>query len=407
MEFNSNSSRIRKFSNKEKNLDISSVFIELANEYSHKKAQQVDPNQLEVGETIFDEAGEEFTVVEDTEGTTNKVLMPVDQQNQPAPEVKTVEDTELSTSYSTESGNSGVEIADVADVAQVAASKKAQEDFYDEEIDWDDIRSSAIEINAYAKQRNMQGLTIAVEEMTNIILSHMELPEDAVMPPMFARLAAKCMARKAKKMTPLSGFVRTPLRVATELLKSKGNQGKHATKAVEILSEFRTKEAVIKKLLEKDKDPNKSDSEQEWGLYTRDGSKLLGRHPSKEEAEKQEAAIEINKGKESKLKGTLSEFKKIKFTSKNAQIPNTSVHPDVEAFHEVKDGPSEFNNKLKEDGEEEITIGQDGFTDIMECIEDMVNDGYEVVDVILSVGEKYPRDQGMMVLESARAEGIL
>ena len=54
-----------------------------------------------------------------------------------------------------------------------------------------------------------------------------------------------------------------------------------------------------------------------------------------------------------------------------------------------------------------MTIGDEGAVDIIECIEEMVNEGYEVVDVILSVGEKFPRDQGMRVLENAREEGIL
>jgi hypothetical protein len=32
-----------------------------------------------------------------------------------------------------------------------------------------------------------------------------------------------------------------------------------------------------------------------WCLYTKDGSKLLGRHPTKESAEKQERAIQVSK----------------------------------------------------------------------------------------------------------------
>jgi hypothetical protein len=53
-------------------------------------------------------------------------------------------------------------------------------------------------------------------------------------------------------------------------------------------------EAVIKRCPKKDKD-SRPDSEQQYCLYTRDESRLLGRHPSKEKALKQEEAIEIHK----------------------------------------------------------------------------------------------------------------
>ena len=37
-----------------------------------------------------------------------------------------------------------------------------------------------------------------------------------------------------------------------------------------------------------------------WVLYSKDGSKVLGRHDTKEDAKKQEAAIKINKKKKGK-----------------------------------------------------------------------------------------------------------
>jgi len=52
--------------------------------------------------------------------------------------------------------------------------------------------------------------------------------------------------------------------------------------------------AVIKKCREQDHDDRPA-SEQRWCLYTHDGKKLLGRHPSKESALKQERAIQVHK----------------------------------------------------------------------------------------------------------------
>lgn len=52
--------------------------------------------------------------------------------------------------------------------------------------------------------------------------------------------------------------------------------------------------AVIRKCKPEDKD-DRPDSKQVWCLYTHDGSKLLGRHPSKESAEAQERAIQVSK----------------------------------------------------------------------------------------------------------------
>jgi hypothetical protein len=53
-------------------------------------------------------------------------------------------------------------------------------------------------------------------------------------------------------------------------------------------------EAIIKKLPKEDRD-NRPLEQQLWGLYTSDGSRLLGRHPTREDAEKQERAVQYYK----------------------------------------------------------------------------------------------------------------
>lgn len=52
--------------------------------------------------------------------------------------------------------------------------------------------------------------------------------------------------------------------------------------------------AIIKQCPEKDKD-SRPNNEQKFCLYTSDGSRLLGRHPSKEKARQQEKAIQKHK----------------------------------------------------------------------------------------------------------------
>jgi len=54
------------------------------------------------------------------------------------------------------------------------------------------------------------------------------------------------------------------------------------------------KESIIKQCPKKDKD-DRPDSQQRWCLYTHDGDRLLGRHPSKEKAQAQERAVQSHK----------------------------------------------------------------------------------------------------------------
>lgn len=53
--------------------------------------------------------------------------------------------------------------------------------------------------------------------------------------------------------------------------------------------------AVIKKCRKKDYDPKRPKSKQRWCLYDHEGKKLLGRHPSKKRALRQERAIQVRK----------------------------------------------------------------------------------------------------------------
>jgi hypothetical protein len=54
---------------------------------------------------------------------------------------------------------------------------------------------------------------------------------------------------------------------------------------------------TIRKCKPSDRDPDRPASEQVWCLFSKDDEKLLGRHPTKEKAEKQERAVQIQKAR--------------------------------------------------------------------------------------------------------------
>lgn len=60
-------------------------------------------------------------------------------------------------------------------------------------------------------------------------------------------------------------------------------------------------------------------------------------------------------------------------------------------------------------GEEEdaLRLGEAGYVDIMNSIKDMVHAGYSTIDVLLNIGEMYPREIGQRVLSEARERGVL
>lgn len=63
-------------------------------------AENLDPQAIQMGQSIYDQTGKEYVVVEDDPTTTYKTLMPADQQGAQMPEgVQTVEDSELQVDY--------------------------------------------------------------------------------------------------------------------------------------------------------------------------------------------------------------------------------------------------------------------------------------------------------------------
>jgi len=66
-------------------------------------------------------------------------------------------------------------------------------------------------------------------------------------------------------------------------------------------------QAVIQKCRKEDQDDRPSD-QQQWCLYTKDRSRLLGRHPSKEKAREQEKAVQYFKHREAQVERTWREI---------------------------------------------------------------------------------------------------
>ena len=453
MEFNSTLSNIKRASGARRTA-ISSVFMSIANEYAKTAQEQIDPNQLQVGQSVFNNTGAEFIVVDDPEGTTNKVLMPAEQQGQPVPAVETVEDTELQTSYSiTSPSEGGTSMPEMPEMAQTA--KRAQ--YEDDDVDWDEIESIVIDMKAFTRRKDMQGLTAAVEEMTNFILSHMEMPDDMSMPPMFARLLGKCIvkraknAKKAKEMKILPEF-RTALSGMKEirvfgLYKVDFPEGRaqkpDVVGDIDDLNEWAHSKGL--EFVEDEslfggyyRDPEGREAwEAEWQStnWVKDSKRKAQYDDEYEDIKKakkscpstapstrtrvanpppmaKEGAVEVLpefRKTSGQLKGFKANLKDRGGSSRYAQIPDTSTYPDVQSFHDPVKGPSDevdLNSQTKKD-DPELVIGDSGFVDIMNDIKKMTDSGCEVVDVILTVGEKYPREQGARVLEEARKEGVL
>lgn len=74
---------------------------------------------------------------------------------------------------------------------------------------------------------------------------------------------------------------------------------------------------------------------------------------------------------------------------------------DINSFHE----PVSFAKE--KDDESGLQIGSEGFGDCMTRLKEMVNKGYEVVDIILTLGEEFPRELANKVLAEAREKGVL
>lgn len=85
---------------------------------------------------------------------------------------------------------------------------------------------------------------------------------------------------------------------------------------------------TIRRCKSRDFDPSRPKDEQVWCLYTKDGSRLLGRHPTKESAERQERAIQVSKHSKAAL-----------------SILAVAVEYDYLPPHSMEDVPEQFQGR--------------------------------------------------------------
>lgn len=68
----------------------------------------------------------------------------------------------------------------------------------------------------------------------------------------------------------------------------------------------------------------------------------------------------------------------------------------------------EFKNVLKKKSQDgELKIGKPGYIDMINKIQEMIDNGYAVVDIMLAVGEQFDRDEANLIINEAREIGIL
>jgi len=86
------------------------IFLQVAKRYAQAEGTQLAPDEIQVGQSVFNSNGEELIVLESEDAATTKVLMPAEQLNTGGlPEsVQTVDDVALGSDYTLQPDDAGV-----------------------------------------------------------------------------------------------------------------------------------------------------------------------------------------------------------------------------------------------------------------------------------------------------------
>ena len=147
-----------------------SIFMEVLEKYAQTAPQNpnqnLDPNQLQVGQQVYSPTGDALVVIENPMDTTTTTLMPADQTGTDVPQdVQTPEESELAAQYTLQPNE--------ATPAVTARSRKAQ----DGSVNWADLEDIASEMNSAIQEKDLRGVLAALEDMFEMAMSNVNLPE--------------------------------------------------------------------------------------------------------------------------------------------------------------------------------------------------------------------------------------
>ena len=81
--------------------------------------------------------------------------------------------------------------------------------------------------------------------------------------------------------------------------------------------------------------------------------------------------------------------------------------PSVTSNPEKVTTPLDVTNEVSEVNNLEYEIGEPGFVDAINFVKDLAQEGYGVIDVLLNVNERFPKELGEKALNHARDKGWL
>ena len=338
---------------------------------------EINPDQLQKGQAVYDVSGKEFTVLDDSENGL-KTIMPSEQQGQQTPSgIKQLAPEELSSSYT----------------IQPTARKVMAEEDGPYVLNWGDFRDLLGDMQSAVNKEDMHKLLEHAQDLIELIMMNISMPSDTDIGKAFPKEEAvsvhPAFVGDPKKPTNESRQRDTgkytydkqqrlctcghPLGAHSAEHSSDSwpcfanDLGGHSTYGVEIPPcdcEFFTPTKPVSYI-----------SDEEYGKMYGDGPLA---HLWKEEEQR------------------------LKEQSEQSEAP-VSIHP---AFRKAQFSDIPVMNKGKEN-ESGLTLGEAGFTKCMNRLKELVKGKYAVIDILLTLGEEFDRPLVNKVLDEARGNGIL
>jgi hypothetical protein len=304
---------------------------------------QLNPQDLQVGQSVWDNEGKEQVVVESPQGEAQKTLMPKDQQGQPIPQVTTVDDPDIQTQYSLQPTTPG----SPKQVQQPTARRIAR-----------------------MQECPVCGREVRVDDHINYPNAHAAEPGGSeicegswiLLEPSYLKSAGYCDEDDPYYDSPEGD---------TRMVDDPGG--------IESWKDF---------------SPGGANPEDD---------NALGINVRYDPGHSQEDSRTAPAEEMGPLRTTDRRDKK---TLREGFV--AALLADVGGMDEFAETSSPLTHG-ESWGEEEdaLRFGEAGYTEIMNSIKDMLEADYEVIDIMLNIGELYPRELAQRVLSEARKRGIL